>query len=72
MAVAGAFKSKSVSDLPIDVTALYLLAGPTCPSRRAQETIGRAEAGEHITRAEARRLIGDTRPAPDRHQHCVL
>ena len=68
MAVAGAFKSEPVSDLPIDAGALYLLAGPTVAEEARAEAIERAEAGERITKAEARRLIGDDRASPDRHQ----
>ena len=68
MAVAGAFKSEPVSDLPIDAGALYLLAGPTVAEEARAEAIERAQAGERITKAEARRLIGDDRASPDRHQ----
>lgn len=48
MRVAEHFKSETVSDLPIDVTALYLLAGPSVP-QTARDRPGRESRGAAFT-----------------------
>jgi hypothetical protein len=60
MQVAEAFKSLSVSDfnaLTIDATALYALAAPDVPQSARDAAVEQAEAGEHITKAEAEKII---------------
>jgi hypothetical protein len=58
MAAAKAFADKSdmVSDLPIDIGALYLLARPRTPEEARLTAIQRAELGEHITLAVAQQI----------------
>jgi hypothetical protein len=53
MAVAKAFADKTdiVSDLPIDLSALYLLARPRTPPEVREQMIERAKLGERITAA---------------------
>jgi len=48
-----AFKSTNFGDLAIDVSALYLIAAPKTPDPVRREIIGRAQAGEYMTHAEA-------------------
>jgi len=57
MNVAERFKSARVADLELDVTAAYLLAAPSTPERARILALARAERGEHITYATARRII---------------
>jgi hypothetical protein len=61
MHVAEAFKSATVTDLPIDVGALYVLAAPAVPETIRDEAIELAEAGEHITKAKAEEMVADSR-----------
>ncbi len=56
MQVYEAFKSDNLSDLSIDVSALYLIAAPKTPEPVRQEIIYRAQTGEHITHAKAVRV----------------
>lgn len=53
MNVAERFKSASVADLEVDLTAAYLLAAPSTLERARSVAIDRAENGEHITIATA-------------------
>jgi protein gp37 len=46
-------KLPKVSNLPIDVTTLYLIAAPKTPEPVRQEVIRRAEAGEPMTKTKA-------------------
>lgn len=62
MAVAEAFKADTVSALPIDDSALYVLA--TAPEAVRQEAIAEAESGERITQAKAKALIAKSSFAP--------
>lgn len=62
MRIAEAFKSARLADfdsLTIDATALYALAAPDVPQPVRDEAVARAEAGEHITKAEADRIIAE-------------
>ena len=56
-------KLPTVSNLPIDASALYLLAGPSVPEQARQVAIEKAEAGDRITKAEAQKLIAEAKPA---------
>jgi len=53
--VAQAFKSDKASDLDIQAKALYLLSVPSTPQEARDEALERAEEGEEITHAVARR-----------------
>jgi hypothetical protein len=53
MQVYESIKLETVTNLPIDVSALYLIAAPKTPEPVRQEIIKRAEAGESMTRAKA-------------------
>jgi hypothetical protein len=60
MRVARAFQipHDAVFDgLTIDASALYALAAPEVPQAARDEAVVRAELGEHVTKAEADRLI---------------
>ena len=60
MRVAEAFKLPSLGNsggLTIDATALYALSAPDVPPAARDEAISRAEAGEHITKAEAEEMV---------------
>jgi hypothetical protein len=62
MEVVRAFKLESDSNfdgLTIDATALYALAAPDVPQPVREEAVHRAQAGEHITKAEADQIIAD-------------
>jgi hypothetical protein len=63
MTVAQAFgpKTEMISDLTIQPTAAYLLAAPSAPDQARKQAIERAEAGEEITTAVAKRILADTR-----------
>jgi hypothetical protein len=50
MAVYEAFKADNLSDLEIDVPALYLIAASSAPEPARDEVIRRAESGEAVTR----------------------
>jgi hypothetical protein len=57
MQVAKAFQiphAAEFSVLTIDATALYTLAAPDVPQSARNEAVERAQAGEHISKAEAR------------------
>ncbi len=57
MNVAQRFKSASLADLELDLTAAYLLAAPSTPDRARTLALERAENGEHITYASAQDII---------------
>jgi GH24 family phage-related lysozyme (muramidase) len=57
MQVYMAFKSDNLSNLEIDVSALYLLAAPKTPHAVRVEAIRRAQEGERITHATAQELV---------------
>lgn len=63
MAVAESFGKSGIihdfSKLQIDGTALYALAAPEVPEGARQEAIERAEAGEHITKDKAQKMVED-------------
>jgi hypothetical protein len=62
MRVAGAFKSNTMLDfgvVSIDRGALYALAAPDVPQAARDQAVERAEAGEHITKAESERIIAE-------------
>jgi len=63
MEVAEVFGSKSeiISELAIAPTAAYLLAAPSAPYEARQLAFDRAKAGETITAAIAKEIIGATR-----------
>jgi hypothetical protein len=56
-AKAFAAKSDTVSDLPIDIGALYLLARAKTPPEVREEAVERAKRGERITAAKARGIV---------------
>ena len=58
--VARRFKSVNFTDLPIDPSALYLLAAPSTPDVVVQEALEVASQGEVVSHMRAKRLI---------HQH---
>jgi hypothetical protein len=47
------------ADLTIDFRALQLLASPNAPQAAAEQAVERAAAGEHITKAEADKMVAD-------------
>jgi hypothetical protein len=59
MAAAKAFADKTdiVSELPIDIGALYLLARPRMPEEARAQAVERAKLGERITRAVAADIV---------------
>ncbi|HEY2617819.1 MAG TPA: DUF3102 domain-containing protein [Acetobacteraceae bacterium] len=62
MHVAGAFKLEPGSNfdgITIDATALYALAATDVPQTARDEAVLLAELGEHVTKADADRLIAD-------------
>jgi hypothetical protein len=71
MTAAKAFADKSdmVSELPIDIGAIYLLARPRTPPEVRLKAIERARLGERITLAVAMQLTTFTTPSkgPPRH-----
>jgi hypothetical protein len=50
-------KSRKFRDLSLPLSALYLLAAPSTPQEARDEIIERAQAGETIPVAEAKRII---------------
>jgi Protein of unknown function (DUF3102) len=68
MSVAEKFKSANIADLPIQPSAVYLLAAPSVPDEARQIAIDRAEAGEEINIAAARTIVAESkkerRPKP--------
>jgi hypothetical protein len=54
-------KSRNFRDLRLPVSALYLLAAPSTPTEARDEIIERAQAGETVPVAEAKRIIEDTK-----------
>jgi hypothetical protein len=58
---AMAAKSEKISDLPIDASALYLLAQPSTANDIREDVLERAEAGQKITHKEVARLIDEAR-----------
>ncbi len=73
MAVAQAFgpKTEMISDLTIQPTAAYLLAAPSAPGEALQQAIERAEAGEEITSAVAKRILAEARKNSRREKRRV-
>ncbi len=61
MNVAQRFKSASVADLEVDLTAAYLLAAPSTQERVRAVALERAEHGEHITNATVQDIIAETK-----------
>jgi hypothetical protein len=61
MRVATAFgeQFKTVLNLQIDATALFVLAGPYVPQSIRNDAIEAAEAGEHITKAKAEGMVAE-------------
>jgi hypothetical protein len=53
-----------VKKLEIEVSALYMIAEASTPEPARLELLRRAKAGERITRAKARVVIGTRKPAP--------
>lgn len=58
MNVSRAFKSDSLSDLPIDLTALYTLSAPSVPEGARQEAIELARDGVEVD-TKVDRLLRD-------------
>jgi protein gp37 len=69
MQVAQRFKLRSVSNLPIETGALYLLAEKSTPDFFVTEVIERAKQGTVMTQSKVRALLDDYTlrhtPAPD-------
>jgi Protein of unknown function (DUF3102) len=61
MSVAENFKSANFADLHIRASACFLLAAPSVPEEAREKAIAKAEAGEEITLALAKRIIADAR-----------
>jgi hypothetical protein len=58
MNVASMFgKSETVSDLPVSISVLYLLAAPSTPDEARQEVLALVESGERITKKKAQEVI---------------
>ena len=68
MNVAQRFKSASVADLEMDLTATYLLAAPSTPDRVRAVALERAEHGEHITNATVQDIIAETKSKQNNSQ----
>jgi Carboxymuconolactone decarboxylase family len=51
------FKSDNLSDLQIDISALYLLAAPGTPEPVREAVVERAREGERITHADAKAVV---------------
>lgn len=66
MAVAERFgpKTDTMSDLPIEATAAYLLASPSAPGEAVAVAIKRAQWGERITASVARQILTTLRQNP--------
>jgi len=56
MRVSTRFKSVIVTDLPIDPSALYILASPSTPDSAVAEALEMAREGEAVSPAKARTL----------------
>jgi len=52
---------QSISDLPIQPTAAYLLSAPSVPDEARQRAVAKAEAGEEITPAVAKEIVAEAR-----------
>jgi hypothetical protein len=63
MSVAERFGAKSeiIADLKIQPTAAYILASPSVPDEARNKALQRAEAGEQITAAVAKKILAETR-----------
>lgn len=63
MRVAERFGSKTeiIADLAIQPTAAYLLAAPSIPDEARELAIQRAEQGDRITTAVAKKIVGELR-----------
>lgn len=63
MSVAERFggNTKSLSHLPIQPTAAYLLAGPSVPDEARQVAVEKAEAGVEINTAVAKEIVATTK-----------
>jgi protein gp37 len=57
MQVGRRFKSAKLTDLPIELSALYLLAAPSTPEPVVQEALAAASQGEVLSHREAKRLL---------------
>jgi hypothetical protein len=55
-------KTEIISDLRIDPTAAYLLATRSVPEKAVEIAVERAQAGEHVTAADAREILAQIRP----------
>jgi protein gp37 len=61
MQVAAAFKSVTVTDLPLDVRSLYLLAAPSTPAAVRAEAITLAQNGTAVSVPKVKALINKHR-----------
>jgi hypothetical protein len=60
MRAAGAFgEFRTERNLEIDASALYLLSREQVPEEVRAEAVEKAEAGEHLTKEAAERLVTD-------------
>ena len=67
MSVAERFgKTEIISDLQLAPTAAYLLAAPSVPDEARQVALDRAEAGEQITTAVAKKIVAEARKSGER------
>jgi hypothetical protein len=62
MHVYECFKSEKISNLTIDLTALYRIAAPCTPEAVREEAIARARRGERITSALVRTILKEKAP----------
>lgn len=62
MRVSESFKSVTVTDLPIDAKALYLLSAPSVPQLVRDSIVELAKSGERITPAAAREAVREFHP----------
>jgi hypothetical protein len=71
MSVAERFKSAKIADLPIQPSAAYLLAAPSVPDEARQVAVEKAEAGEEITFATAKKIVAEVMKRRPRRQKPV-
>jgi Protein of unknown function (DUF3102) len=65
MRVYERFKSKTVLDLGVPLSGLYLLARPSTPEAAVDEVMQAAEQGEKQTLKQIKQTIAEHKPEPD-------
>jgi hypothetical protein len=56
-------KSKNFLDLNLPVSAIYQLAAPSTPPEAVEAVVARAKAGEKVTGADVKKVVGDAKIA---------